>query len=510
MFARNDILSLFFCITILCIFLFFVEGCLHWYVIPVFLCGVVIGRDAGDWIRGKLDVLDPVGILGVLGLHFFFLAPLLHVAWDYQMRYVVTPLDWRPWLGGMAFLNLFGLLIYQVTRRLVASRVSFTAATSYWMVSKGKIWMVLCITSLISLGLQIYIYAQSGGLSGYIMSYSERSVSGSAFDGMGGFFMLSETFPILMMLGFVVYAGRSDLGRSWGVLCFVLIIFLFLQLFFGGLRGSRSNTLWALFWAVGMIHLWVRPVSRKIIAFGVVFFFAFMYLYGFYKSVGADVLRVLGSSEARAQVALETGRSMEGLLLSDLGRSDVQALLLHNKLTDAVPFDYAWGRTYLAALTIFIPRGLWPERPPTKIMEGTEAIYGMGTYRPGLFRSSLVYGLAGEALLNFGPTGVPFSFIFLGIVVSFVRIGWTMLPRNDARLLLLPPLINLGFVVLGADSDIVLFYLVKNCAIPSLVLFLGVRRRTLSKKERYEYCAYRSIPSSQRWGKYAQGKVLAP
>lgn len=47
----------------------------HWFVIPVSLCGILIGCDAADWIRGRLDIFDPVGIIGLLGVLFFFCTP---------------------------------------------------------------------------------------------------------------------------------------------------------------------------------------------------------------------------------------------------------------------------------------------------------------------------------------------------------------------------------------------------------------------------------------------------
>ena len=52
---------------------------LHWFVLRVTCCGVMIGIDAVDRLRGRVHLFDPVGILGLFGLHFFFLAPLLHV-----------------------------------------------------------------------------------------------------------------------------------------------------------------------------------------------------------------------------------------------------------------------------------------------------------------------------------------------------------------------------------------------------------------------------------------------
>ena len=96
------LISLVFCTLTVCGFLVASPPMAHWFVVPVWLCRMLIGRDAVDWFRGRLDLLDPAGIIGVIGVHFFFLAPLLHVAWDSWMLYVEPPPDWRPWLGGMA------------------------------------------------------------------------------------------------------------------------------------------------------------------------------------------------------------------------------------------------------------------------------------------------------------------------------------------------------------------------------------------------------------------------
>ena len=39
----------------------------HWFVLPVSLCGFLIGPDAVRWMRGKYDLYDPKGLLGVFG-----------------------------------------------------------------------------------------------------------------------------------------------------------------------------------------------------------------------------------------------------------------------------------------------------------------------------------------------------------------------------------------------------------------------------------------------------------
>ena len=61
----------------------------------------------------------------------------------------------------------------------------------------------------------------------------------------------------------------------------MMLLYLVLTLLFGGLKGSRSNTVWAMFWAVGIVHFFLRPVPKKIIFAGLIFLAAFMYIWVF-------------------------------------------------------------------------------------------------------------------------------------------------------------------------------------------------------------------------------------
>ena len=79
---------------------------------PILACGILAGKDAADWILGRVHAFDVMGVFGVFGYFFFFLSPLLHVHWDFWMWEVVAPPDWRVWLGGVAILNVSGLLCF--------------------------------------------------------------------------------------------------------------------------------------------------------------------------------------------------------------------------------------------------------------------------------------------------------------------------------------------------------------------------------------------------------------
>lgn len=443
----------------------------HWCVVPLFVCGTLIIPDALAWARGEVDLFDPVGLVGVMGAHFFFLAPLLHVALDYWMPYVVPPPDWRDWLGWMALLNALGLLSYRLGRALVPRRAP-APGDRVWVVAGGRFFLVLLGGLVATAALQAAIYSRFGGVSGYVEAYASRS---GAFEGTGWMAMLSESFPILLAFAFAVSSRRAGATVRWRTLLAFLVVFFLCKLLFGGLRGSRSNTVWGLFWAVGIIHLRLRRIPRTLAYLGAALLVVFMYAYGLYKGAGTDALLALEGPEARADLEERSGRTLPRTLLGDLARADGQAFLLYRLSSPVSDYDLALGRTYVSTLSLLVPRALWPDPPPRKVQEGTDALYGRGTYASGRVASN-VYGLAGEGMLNFGPYGVPFLYFLFGAVVGLVRRLPGAWHPADARLLLYPLAVNSTIALLAGDSDNLLFFVLKNGAVPIAAVVLGTSR----------------------------------
>jgi hypothetical protein len=485
-YKRSSFISFFLTLLILTEFLPRSEQYWHWFVIPVTLSGILIGIDAVDWFRGRLEIFDPVGIIGLLGFHFFFLAPLLHVRWDVWLEpWYTPPPDWRPWLGYMAILNFMGLCIYRLSRSFGNTPAKHQSKRKIiWTVNQKRFLPVLTIFLLLSATLQLLTYQKFGGVMSYINAATSTSPSTDAdsiqFQGMGMIFIVSESFPILAMMGFAVYAQKYKRLRTLPVLIGVLMIFLVLQMFFGGLRGSRSNTIWALFWALGIIHFWLRSVTKKEIALGLVFLMFFLYIYGFFKNGGIEGVQQ-ALQEDRSAAEEKSGRTWKGMLLGDLGRSDVQAFVLYRMMRDNSDYQYAWGRTYFAATTIMIPGAILPNKQPNKSMEGTNVMSGMGSYNPqepGKWVASKVYGLTGEVMLNFGPLPVPLAFIVLGFMVGRVKRCLLTWDSKDIRLILLPVMVNFCFVVLISDLDNDIFFLLKNAGFP-IVLICLIHKKTV-------------------------------
>lgn len=453
-------------------------ACEHWFVIPVVLCGILTGLDALKWIQGRVDVFDPIGLLGLLGWHVFFLAPLLHFVWDFWMPWVVPPPDWQPWVTQMAWLNLGGWLIYLIARNGYELIFPLRPAPTVWSIEPRRFSILLAVTLTGSGLLQVAIYAMFGGLGGYMETFTHDS---KQFVGYGWLFMFAEVFPITALFGVVYKLRQSRKPQTWLALSALFLGFFVLKFFFGGLRGIRGHTIYAVFWGVGVVHLMLRPIPKKLLGLGVVLIIGFMYVYLFYKSFGADALQAMqGDSTAQLE---KVHRSFAGLALGDLGRTDVQAYLLYRDSPESSdqPYDYAWGKTYLGAVSLLIPESLYPDRPPSKIKFGHEALFGAWSYG-GELTASNAYGIVGEAMLNFGIPGIPVAFAVMGVITAVTRRGLYRYQPGDSRRLMTPFVISLSLMIFMWDSDIVFFYIITAGAIPATLIILSSNRTRLRQR----------------------------
>ena len=447
----------------------------HWFLLPLFGCGALIGIDVVEWIRGRIDLFDPAGMVGILGFHFFFLSPMLMIHWNYRMRYLPEqPDDYRIWLGLMAVLNFAGLLAYRkvVTRMSAPAGGSGVSATR-WAIHPQRFWIVWLVLALAAILMEAYLLVSFGGFAGFVAAYSNWLKGDSdSFAGSALLFSISESLPMLVILGFAFWARKARPRTSTVVVAFLL--FVSLDLVIGGMRGSRSNVIWTVFWGAGVVHLYVRRIPRAAALASLALLYGFVSLYAAYKQHGATLLTDYQTSGEIS--SLNTGAEDGAtVLVGDFSRTDVQANLLW-RISSMDHAPYGWGASYLGALAMLVPKDVWPDRPPTLVRWSTDAEYGSGAYASGQMRSTRVYGIAGEAMMNLGPAGVPLSLLLLGFGVGALRRFRNSLPPSNARLLLIPFLVNLLFLTLLNDSDNIVFYLVKYGLVPVLLLVLSSQR----------------------------------
>jgi hypothetical protein len=443
----------------------------HWFLLPVMACGILSGVDIVRWLRGRLDLFDPKTVIACLAFYGFFAAPILHVVWDrFGVGYDLLLFgDRRPWLGAMAALCALGLMGYRGAHNLVFSRTKPPATA--WEFDPKKFYPVFAFFLFISVvGAGVYLW-QLGGVLKEVESFETDP---SAFVGKGWLLVFAWPLSILSFIVLVIAwtDQQKKIRRHLMTALLLLSAVGILHFLLMGWRGSRSATIWALFWMAGIIHYRFRKLSRGIVAGGVILLIVFMYFYGFYKEQGRAGFEVL-SSPAMWLQPRGYQRDFKGLLLGDLARADSNAFILHNLIKDPADYDYRWGLTYVGSLAVLIPRNFWPDRPEFKVEAGTEAQLGKATP----WRSARVYGLAGEALLNFGPAGVPCMFTLFGGLLGWYRrkVGsWT---ASDSRMFLAPFFATLFVAGLVSDSDNLVFAVITEGTLVLAAVFLASKRR---------------------------------
>jgi oligosaccharide repeat unit polymerase len=143
-------------------------------------------------------------------------------------------------------------------------------------------------------------------------------------------------------------------------------------------------------------------------------------------------------------------------------------------LVGRVPHDlpFQWGRTFLATITMVVPRGLWPGKPLPSTGVFTLAFWPDSWLE---FGTTLPPGLFGEFYLNYGWIGVAVG-AFL-----FARLGRTLLarqaaaPRDPKRALVYALFVAMAAHYVRGDFAVTVALL--ELLLPTLVLLQFCTRR---------------------------------
>jgi hypothetical protein len=445
----------------------------HWCLVPLMACLVVVGADAIKWFRGGCDTFDPKGLLGVFGLNFFFLAPLLVVYYDPEIGLVNRPPDWRPWIGYMALLNLGGLLTYQVAQHFAFNRLTSPAKTIWLPAPNRQNWVPLCAVCIAFLG-WLVVLVTMGGFRGLIEQhlYRERT-----WGGLGFFRMFMKAGMILCLIA-LTFRRRSRHRISFLLVACMLLLFLVGQIAFGEFGTRRASMLYPLVWAVGIIHYYWRHLTSRHLLLAMIPVFLLVQVYTLYKVRGKEFLAALRGETTMTRVAEKAQANPFAVLIGAMSRADIQAWMVYKKVRFPGDYNPRHGRTYLDAPFFQIPHWLTPwyrYRASVKLRAGTAFMFGEGFYVPGRpWRRSLrIYGLAGEAILNFGFWAIPIAFGVLGLVVGYYRRKWLSWQWGDTRFFVAPFACVLALLALNSDSDNIATSLIFHFLVPVAVVRLS-------------------------------------
>jgi hypothetical protein len=438
------------------------EPCQHWCLIPLALCGTLIGADFVAWARGEINVLDPKTVVAAMLYLNCFLAPLLHLTYNIYGKGAYTS-DWPAYFGYMAWFNAAGIILLKLGHNIFFKIVR--PVKSFWQIAPDRfigIFIVVLVISLFASGIIRFFF---GGL-----------VRGSLFTAMEASYlstlvMLGDPAPLLMTMAIIFWIlwKNPDKQQSLTTVVCILIFISVFQFLWVGLRGSRSGILWTVLIVSLIIHYRLRPLSIKFLIVCLCIMFVFAYLYDFYKKLGPKGWEAVWSSQAREELSRERGGvgPLE-TLLGDFAEADVQAVLLYNLGVLKDSFKPVHGQTYIMSALIFIPRVVWKNKPKSPKLRAATELQGASGYQ----QSSRVYGLPGEGMLNFGYYGILPPFFVFGALFGWFRKKLSTMEPTDSRFFVIPVLF-MTFVLATGDTDNWTFGLLRIGTLPFITVFFG-------------------------------------
>lgn len=281
------------------------------------------------------------------------------------------------------------------------------------------IWSFTFIAALAQLGLILHF----GGLTEYLNSIRGRVLE---WQGLGYLLVFKQVAPLANIIYLIVGLKFKIRDRSWWILYAVNTL---LVVVLGLMSGSRGATLMGLVHILIAWHYFAAPVSKRFVFSSVIILL-----------VAAAALGGMRNYQI-SDDGFSAASLFEKVNFAEVKIFRYGIIPLEMLIETQEPFELGYGSTFLSALTRFVPRSIFPNKPKTGGEVLTQHSHGddySGTvnYSPGL----LV-----ESILNFGYAVGPAFFVLMMmlIMVALINIRRRFLHRRRA----------------GAISSIKYFYL---------------------------------------------------
>ncbi|HEY0427880.1 MAG TPA: hypothetical protein VGC76_08855 [Pyrinomonadaceae bacterium] len=364
--------------------------------------------------------------------------PLVFAAWTYVFPAfvfggVIISFDWvKPYF--MSFIedpeyNLPLTLVY-IAAGFLGLTVGFALPIGKYLAGKleprlpkwqwdpSQVWIAGIVLLAAGIGINILGFVQ--GIMGF-----QRVTEISMFDGLLYFLiiLLSEGN---ILLWFAIFGAKKKTGIYYIVLT-ILILFLPLRM---ALLGSRSSLLISMY-----------PIAMAFQYSGRRLRWQYSLIFGFLLAIAVCIGVIYGTtfrnikgSEARMNAGDYIGQI--GATLDYLSNEDPVIIIQNNaqSLADRVenlsslgvvvanyeklaPYEASYGlenNIVNDALTSFIPRFVWSDKPPTSDARAYSDLY----FNYG--ENSFAISPFGDLLRNFGPFGVPLGMLVLGIYLRLI------------------------------------------------------------------------------------------
>ncbi|WP_027210477.1 hypothetical protein [Burkholderia sp. WSM2232] len=383
-------------------------------------------------------------------LFFFGVFPLWQLLVGDEIYLKLFPQDSAP-VVAWYLLSIAGIALTKIALDINGRALTQWTAPTDTTARAGGLAYLFAALSLCALA---FMYVKLGGYSHVVQLYNTRVESNGTdydpFRGLGVIQAFANTSPLWVFVCLTMRRRRNVL--------FTTIAFAQLGALgwlSAGVAGSRQGIVFVLVFALFIYHGFVKPISaRKARTFGMGVALTGILLIPLKLGLGySDLARLPQRFAEQRDLEVSMG-PLSAFLFRDLSRFDVQAVAINE--VEKPAYELAMGRSFVGALASIVPSALWHDKPDTFAQEKSEIVRALE--RGTMDKTTLLFGMPGEFLINFGLPGFVLSFaIPVWLLVTLNRVGrhssrWTAL-----RTVLWP----LPFLFFLFDSNVLVYYVVR-------------------------------------------------
>ena len=350
------------------------------------------------------------------------------------------------------FLSVAGIWVLKISLDLAQRRLIERDNTP---ADQSGVTGLVYFFTLTSVAAIAFIYLKLGGYAKIVELYDERLQSSvTGYDPLGGLGIvqaLANTAPLWI---FVCLTLRPRCSRLMTTVAFAQIGVL--GWLASGVFGNRQGIIFAYLFAASIYHFLVAPISRRTAKMSAILM-AVVALVLMPIKFGIDYSDLGNLTERFAdQRSLELSMGpVSFFLFRDLSRFDVQTQTIETVTKNT--YDLPMGRSFVGAAASVIPKALWEDRPSTFAEEKSDIVNEVQS--SGDAETTLLFGMPGEFLANFGLIGYVLSFSLPALLM--VAVNSISGSRNRKWLPLKVVLMPLPFLFFLFDSNVLAYYVVR-------------------------------------------------
>lgn len=364
---------------------------------------------------GYRDTFDPWSLTCYMGLMLFVVSPLLHLFYR-DPGLPTLPYHFEPLLRVVAWSSVPIIPLLYMGHR-VALRNFQPLLKPYRRANPVKmlpIGLVMAVVGTISF-IVYYAYMQEvimTGIGGRLIILTAGSVLILADGAILG----------VLLIVYALMLRNLGLAKKLRILDTVLIVIVCALVIVANVyRGSRAKMLLMFAWAACLYNQFVRRISLVMIIVAWIILMPLMTIYKVSKvSDFTDLGELITNPEYRASQTERYKASSTHTLIANLGRSYIWMLYLQ-ELKPGGNIDRQWGKTYVAALLMGIPRWLYPTKPRGIVNVTVDAQYGRGKAKATPGSAAMVAGIWAEGYANFGFLGIWAAAFIYGLVIGYAK-----------------------------------------------------------------------------------------